>query len=121
MTSQDFRVEKDSLGELPVPAGALYGVQTERAVQNFPISGLHPWRAFIWSIAIVKRAAAEVNFGLGLFHDREVDGRKVILPVWHNIDAATLRRHSPMLADRLATSSSKGLEQVIIELLEAVN
>lgn len=51
---------------------------------------------------------------------REVDGRKVILPVWHNIDAATLRRHSPMLADRLATSSSKGLEQVINELLEAV-
>lgn len=52
---------------------------------------------------------------------REVDGRKVILPVWHNIDAATLRRHAPMLADRLATSSSKGLEQVINELLEAVN
>ena len=52
---------------------------------------------------------------------REMDGRKVILPVWHNIDAATLRRHSPLLADRLATSSSKGLEQAVSELLEAVN
>jgi hypothetical protein len=52
---------------------------------------------------------------------REVDGRKVILPVWHNIDAATLRQYSPMLADRLATSSSKGLEQVIDELLEAMS
>ncbi|HEX2697756.1 MAG TPA: aspartate ammonia-lyase [Anaerolineales bacterium] len=76
MTTQEFRVEKDSLGELRVPAKALYGVQTQRAVENFPISGLRPWRAFIWSIAAVKRAAAEVNYGLGLFNDREVDGKK---------------------------------------------
>ena len=76
MTNQDFRVEKDSLGEMAVPAQALYGVQTARAVENFPISGLRPWRAFIWSIAIIKRAAAEVNLDLGLFHDREVDGQK---------------------------------------------
>ena len=67
----DFRTEKDSLGELKVPAEALYGVQTQRAVENFPISGLRPWRAFIWSMATVKRAAAEVNFELGLFHDHE--------------------------------------------------
>ncbi len=71
----DFRIEKDSLGELNVPAGALYGVQTQRAVDNFPISGLRPWRAFIWSMATVKRAAAEVNHELGLFSDREVDGK----------------------------------------------
>ncbi len=51
---------------------------------------------------------------------REVDGHKVILPVWHNIDAATLRQHSPMLSDRLASSSSKGLAQVVDELLEAM-
>ena len=71
-----FRVEKDSLGELQVPADALYGVQTRRAVLNFPISGLRPWRAFVWSMATIKRAAAEVNFGLGLFSDREVDGKR---------------------------------------------
>jgi len=76
VTGQDFRIEKDSLGELRVPAAALYGAQTERAVENFPISGLRPWRAFIWSIAAVKRAAADVNHGLGLFNDREVDGKK---------------------------------------------
>ena len=75
MTSNDFRKEKDSLGELNVPASAYYGVQTQRAVDNFSISGLRPWRAFIWSIAAVKRAAALVNFELGLFNDREVDGK----------------------------------------------
>ncbi|WKZ37573.1 MAG: aspartate ammonia-lyase [Anaerolineales bacterium] len=73
--AQDFRKEKDSLGELQVPATALYGVQTQRAVDNFPISGLKPWRAFVWSIAAVKRAAALVNHDLGLFNDREVDGK----------------------------------------------
>jgi fumarate hydratase class II len=62
----EYRIERDSLGEVQVPAGALYGVQTQRAVLNFPISGLRPWRAFIWSMAVIKRAAAEVNFDLGL-------------------------------------------------------
>ena len=62
----EYRVERDSLGELRVPRQALYGAQTQRAVQNFPISGLRPWRAFIWSMATVKWAAAKVNCGLGL-------------------------------------------------------
>ncbi len=62
----EFRVEKDSLGELQVPATAYYGVQTQRAVLNFPISGLKPYPAFIWSMAAIKRAAAEVNSDLGL-------------------------------------------------------
>ena len=64
--SDQFRTEKDSLGELQVPADALYGVQTQRAVINFPISGLRPWRAFIWSMALIKGCAAEVNRDLGL-------------------------------------------------------
>lgn len=62
----NYRTEKDSLGEVRVPKDALYGAQTQRAVQNFPISGLRPWRAFIWSMAMIKRAAAEVNRDLGL-------------------------------------------------------
>ena len=66
MDIQNFRVEKDSLGEVWVPALALYGAQTQRAVENFPISGLYPWRAFIWSMAAIKKAAAEVNNSLGL-------------------------------------------------------
>lgn len=60
------RIERDSLGEVHVPREALYGVQTQRAVENFPISGLKPWRAFIWSVATIKRAAAEVNLDLDL-------------------------------------------------------
>ncbi len=64
--STDFRTEKDSLGEVQVPAAALYAAQTQRAVDNFPISGLKPWPAFVWSMAAIKRAAAEVNADLGL-------------------------------------------------------
>lgn len=60
------RIERDSLGEIEVPTGALYGAQTQRAVENFPVSGLRPWRAFIWGMAAIKRAAAEVNRDLGL-------------------------------------------------------
>jgi fumarate hydratase, class II len=70
-----LRIEKDSLGELPVPGQALYGIQTQRAVLNFPVSGLRPWRAFIWSVAVIKRAAAEVNLDLGLFSDRDLGGQ----------------------------------------------
>jgi len=62
----DYRIEKDSLGEMQVPAKAYYGAQTQRAVMNFPISGLKPYPAFVWSMAIIKRAAAEVNRDLGL-------------------------------------------------------
>src|SRR5512138_2941079 len=65
------RIEKDSLGEVHVPAEALYGAQTQRAIQNFQISGQKPRQAFIWSMATIKRAAAEVNRDLSLLdHDR---------------------------------------------------
>lgn len=69
----DFRTEKNSLGELQVPADAYYGVQTQRAVLNFPISGLKPYAAFIWSMAAIKRAAAEVNRDLGLLDPQLAD------------------------------------------------
>jgi fumarate hydratase, class II len=59
------RTEKDSLGELQVPAEALYGAQTQRAVLNFPISGLAMPRGFIRALGLVKAAAAEANAGLG--------------------------------------------------------
>jgi hypothetical protein len=51
---------------------------------------------------------------------READGVKVILPVWHNVDAAYVRRFSPLLADRLASSSSKGLDSVVADLMAAI-
>ncbi|MCY3574242.1 MAG: aspartate ammonia-lyase [Chloroflexi bacterium] len=62
----DYRIEMDSLGEVRVPAEALYAAQTQRALQNFPITGMKPLPAFIWSMALIKRAAAEVNRDLGL-------------------------------------------------------
>ncbi len=69
----DYRVEKDSLGEVRVPVNAYYAAQTQRAVENFPISGLKPYAAFIWSMAIIKRAAAEVNRDLGLLDEKLAD------------------------------------------------
>jgi fumarate hydratase, class II len=65
MTSS-FRIEHDSMGELQVPADALWGAQTQRAVQNFPISGLTMPRAFIGALGLVKQAAARANTRLGL-------------------------------------------------------
>ncbi len=70
---EPYRIEKDSLGELQVPGEALYGIQTQRAVVNFPITGLRPWRAFIWSMATIKRAAAEVNRDLGLLDAQKAE------------------------------------------------
>jgi fumarate hydratase class II len=61
-----YRVEHDSLGEVRVPAEALYGAQTQRAVQNFQISGLRFPRVFIRSMGLLKGAAADVNHQLGL-------------------------------------------------------
>ena len=61
----DFRVERDSMGEMKVPAGALYGPQTQRAVENFPISGEPLPPAFIHALGLVKAAAARVNAALG--------------------------------------------------------
>jgi len=61
-----FRTERDSLGEVQVPADALYGAQTQRAVENFPISGIRFPRVFIRALGLIKGAAAEVNQELGL-------------------------------------------------------
>ncbi|GMV30670.1 MAG: fumarate hydratase class II [Rhodanobacteraceae bacterium] len=61
----DYRIEKDSMGELRVPADALYGAQTQRAVQNFPISGLRLPRTFIRALGLIKAAMADVNAELG--------------------------------------------------------
>ena len=59
-----FRLEHDSMGELRVPADALWGAQTQRAVQNFPVSGMPMPREFIRALGLIKAAAAEVNGGI---------------------------------------------------------
>lgn len=62
----DYRIERDSMGEVRVPANALYGAQTQRAVDNFPISDLTFGRSFLRALGLVKAAAAQVNLDLGL-------------------------------------------------------
>ena len=65
-----FRIEKDSMGKLNVPVSALYGAQTQRALENFDISGQTMPARFIHALGLVKSAAAKVNADLGLL-DKE--------------------------------------------------
>jgi fumarate hydratase class II len=68
--SNEFRTERDSMGDMKVPAGAYYGASTARAVENFPISDLRFSRRYIAAMGLIKWAAAEVNEKLGLFDAR---------------------------------------------------
>src|ERR1700752_2060228 len=66
----ESRIEKDSMGSMSVPAGAYWGAQTQRAVENFPISGYRFGRRFIRAMGLVKRAAARANRSLGKLDPR---------------------------------------------------
>ena len=70
MSKPSTRTEKDSLGLKDVPSDAYYGIQTARAVENYPISGLHAHVALIRAIAMIKEAAAEANRDLGLVDEK---------------------------------------------------
>ncbi|MDA8198871.1 MAG: class II fumarate hydratase [Thermaerobacter sp.] len=76
--SEAFRTERDSMGEMQVPKAAYYGAQTQRAVLNFPISGIRFSRPFIRALGLVKQAAADVNHDLGQLDD----------PTWRTIATA---------------------------------
>ena len=71
----DYRIERDSMGEMQVPANSYYGAQTQRAVLNFPISGIRFPRPFIRALGWIKKAASETNMELGLL---DVDRGKAI-------------------------------------------
>jgi fumarate hydratase, class II len=114
MTSS-FRVEHDSMGELKVPADALWGAQTQRAVQNFPISGSPLPRAFVAALGLVKQAAARANRSLGLLE----------APIAQAIDAAAAEvaqgqhdRHFPIdvFQTGSGTSSNMNANEVIASL-----
>jgi len=72
-STSGFRTERDSLGEMQVPAAALYGPQTQRAVENFPISGIRFPRRFIHALGTVKKAAAQANAQMGLLDAETAD------------------------------------------------
>jgi fumarate hydratase class II len=69
----DYRTERDSLGEMQVPADAYWGAQTQRAVENFPISGETFGRRFVRALGVVKKSAAQANRDLGLLEEEKAD------------------------------------------------
>jgi len=83
--AEDFRIEKDTLGEVRVPAHALYGAQTQRAVENYPISGLREHPTFIRAFILLKKAAALANEELGA--------------IQHELAAAVVSACEEILAD----------------------
>ena len=73
MEDDDFRTERDSLGEMQVPADAYWGAQTQRAVENFPISSITFGRRFVRALGIVKKASAQANRDLDLVDEERAE------------------------------------------------
>ncbi len=118
MTGKAFRTERDSMGELQVPQEALWGAQTQRAVENFPISGLTMPRAFIRALGLVKWAAAGANAELALLpSSKAVSIQKAALAVANgDYDA-----HFPIdiFQTGSGTSSNMNANEVIAHLANA--
>ena len=115
MSKKSFRTEHDSMGELQVPVEALWGAQTQRAVDNFPISDLRMPRAFIAALGLVKWAAAGANAELGLITtDRAVAIQKAALQVADGAHDA----HFPIdvFQTGSGTSSNMNANEVIARL-----
>src|SRR5215468_12666928 len=108
----EFRIERDSMGELNVPADALYGAQTQRAVDNFPISGLSMPREFIRALGLIKSAAAEANAGLG--HLKKTQA-KAIRKAAERVAAGEFDAHFPIdvFQTGSGTSSNMNANEVI--------
>src|SRR5437763_15294453 len=86
----DYRVEKDFLGELKVSKEAYWGAQTQRAIENFPISGIRFGRRFLYALGLIKMAAAQTNMELGLL-DSKIG--KAIVQAGQGVRGATLDAH----------------------------
>jgi fumarate hydratase, class II len=93
MTSPATRVEKDSMGEMSVPATALYGASTQRAVLNFPISGYRFSRPFIRALGLIKWAAAQANHDLGLL---DAHRSALIVQAAEEVIEGKLDQHFPL-------------------------
>src|SRR5438445_13595660 len=89
----EYRVEKDFLGEVKVPKDALWGVQTQRAIDNFPISGIRFGRRFLYALGLIKKACAETNVELGLLDPKLA---KAIVQAAEEVMAGTLDAHFPL-------------------------
>ncbi|MBA8883858.1 class II fumarate hydratase [Dokdonella fugitiva] len=113
-----YRIERDSMGELKVPADALYGAQTQRAVDNFPISGLTMPREFIRALGLIKSAAAQANADLG--HLRKTSA-KAIRKAAQRVAAGEFDAHFPIdvFQTGSGTSSNMNANEVIAHLCAA--
>jgi fumarate hydratase class II len=89
----ETRIERDSLGEVEVPATAYYGAQTQRALQNFPVSGLRFPRRFIGALGMIKGEAAAVNAELGAL---DADLAKAIVQAAEEVASGRLDEHFPL-------------------------
>lgn len=115
MTKKQFRTERDSMGELQVPADALYGAQTQRAVENFPISGLPMPRGFIRALGFVKVACATANEKLGLLDKNIAD---VIRTAAMDVAGGKYDEHFPIdvFQTGSGTSTNMNANEVIAHL-----
>ena len=115
MTKANYRTEHDSMGELQVPADALYGAQTQRAVDNFPISGLPMPDAFIRALALVKYGCAEANLNLDLIDQKKA---QAIQSVAEKIIAGDYLQHFPIdvFQTGSGTSTNMNANEVIANL-----
>ncbi|MFA8645726.1 class II fumarate hydratase [Xanthomonas campestris] len=113
--SESFRIEHDSMGELQVPADALWGAQTQRAVQNFPISGQPMPRGFIRALGLIKAAAVGVNADLGLLSKSVA---KVVQEAALQVAQGTHDAHFPIDVYQTGsgTSSNMNANEVIATL-----
>jgi len=109
------RMEKDSMGELSVPVDALYAAQTQRAVQNFPISGIRMPRAFIKAISLVKAAAAQANASLELISNEK---STAIVKAALSVSEGQYDEHFPVdvFQTGSGTSSNMNANEVIANL-----
>ena len=107
-----FRTERDSMGEMQVPESAYYGAQTQRAVENFPISGLVFSRALIAALGIIKGAAAKVNQELGLLDEQRA---KLIIQAAAEVENGALDEHFvvDIFQTGSGTSSNMNANEVI--------
>ncbi|MCK5396537.1 MAG: class II fumarate hydratase [Gammaproteobacteria bacterium] len=110
-----FRTEKDSMGELQVPEDAVYGAQTQRAVDNFPISGMTMPAAFIKALGLVKQACANANQKLGCLDENH---RRAISSICDDIISGKLMDQFPLdvFQTGSATSTNMNANEVIANL-----
>jgi fumarate hydratase class II len=116
----EYRTEHDSMGELQVPADALWGAQTQRAVDNFPISGLAMPREFIRALGLIKAAAAEVNHDLGLLGNKKA---AAIQAAAGRVESGEVDVHFPIdvFQTGSGTSSNMNANEVISHLANEGN